>query len=316
MKIVFMGTPDFARDSLEAIYNAGHDILAVVTNVDKPKGRGMKMIATPVKEFAIEKKLPVFQPEKVKKNEEFINEIKSLNPDIICVVAYGKILPKEILDIPQYGCVNVHASLLPKYRGASPIQWAVIDGCEYSGVTTMKMDEGLDTGDILMVEKVKLDAKETGGSLFDRLSDVGAHLLVKTLEGLEAGTITPVKQDDSESTYVKMLHKSFGKMDFNKSAAELERLIRGLNPWPSAFTYIDGKMLKIWDADVADNISEVQTEEVKPGQVVTVGKNTFTIACGQGYLVVNEVQLEGKKRMDSGSFLRGNQLEAGVMLGE
>ena len=316
MKIVFMGTPDFARDSLEAIYNAGHDILAVVTNVDKPKGRGMKMIATPVKEFAIEKNLPVFQPEKVKKNEEFINEIKSLNPDIICVVAYGKILPKEILDIPQYGCINVHASLLPKYRGASPIQWAVIDGCEYSGVTTMKMDEGLDTGDILMVEKVKLDAKETGGSLFDRLSDVGAHLLVKTLEGLEAGTITPVKQDDSESTYVKMLHKSFGKMDFNKSAAELERLIRGLNPWPSAFTYIDGKMLKIWDADVADNISEVQTEEVKPGQVVTVGKNTFTIACGQGYLVVNEVQLEGKKRMDSGSFLRGNQLEAGVMLGE
>lgn len=167
-----------------------------------------------------------------------------------------------------------------------------------------------------MVEKVKLDAKETGGSLFDRLSDVGAHLLVKTLKGLEAGTITPVKQDDSESTYVKMLHKSFGNMDFNKSAAELERLIRGLNPWPSAFTYIDGKMLKIWDADVADNISEVQTEEVKPGQVVTVGKNTFTIACGQGYLVVNEVQLEGKKRMDSGSFLRGNQLEAGVMLGE
>ena len=314
MKIVFMGTPDFARDSLEAIYNAGHDILAVVTNVDKPKGRGMKMIATPVKEFAIEKNLPVFQPEKVKKNEEFINEIKSLNPDIICVVAYGKILPKEILDIPQYGCINVHASLLPKYRGASPIQWAVIDGCEYSGVTTMKMDEGLDTGDILMVEKVKLDAKETGGSLFDRLSDVGAHLLVKTLEGLEAGTITPVKQDDSESTYVKMLHKSFGKMDFNKSAAELERLIRGLNPWPSAFTYIDGKMLKIWDADVADNISEVQTEEVKPGQVVTVGKNP--LACGQGYLVVNEVQLEGKKRMDSGSFLRGNQLEAGVMLGE
>ena len=218
--------------------------------------------------------------------------------------------------MPRYGCINVHASLLPKYRGASPIQWAVIDGCEYSGVTTMKMDEGLDTGDILMVEKVKLDAKETGGSLFDRLSDVGAHLLVKTLEGLEAGTITPVKQDDSESTYVKMLHKSFGKMDFNKSAAELERLIRGLNPWPSAFTYIDGKILKIWDADVADNISEVQTEEVKPGQVVMVGKNTFTIACGQGYLVVNEVQLEGKKRMDSGSFLRGNQLEAGVMLGE
>ena len=251
-------------------------------------------------------------------DQDFISRVDKMqrNADVIVVVAFGQILPASIINMPKYGCVNVHASLLPKYRGASPIQWAVIDGCEYSGVTTMKMDEGLDTGDILMVEKVKLDAKETGGSLFDRLSDVGAQLLVKTLEGLEAGTITPVKQDDSESTYVKMLHKSFGKMDFNKSAAELERLIRGLNPWPSAFTYIDGKMLKIWDADVADNISEVQTDEVKPGQVVTVGKNTFAIACGQGYLVVNEVQLEGKKRMDSGSFLRGNQLEAGVMLGE
>ena len=180
----------------------------------------------------------------------------------------------------------------------------------------MKMNEGLDTGDILIVKKVKLDKKETVGSLFDRLSIVGAELLIETLKGLEEGTITPVKQDDSKSSYVTMLKKSMGELDFSKPAHDIECLIRGLNPWPSAFTYIDGKMLKIWDADVADNISEVQTEEVKPGQVVTVGKNTFTIACGQGYLVVNEVQLEGKKRMDSGSFLRGNQLEAGVMLGE
>lgn len=315
MRVVFMGTPDFAVGTLKAIIEAGHDVAAVVTQPDKPRGRSKSLVFSPVKEEAAAHGITVLQPERAR-DEAFVEELRTYNADVIVVVAFGQLLPASIINMPRYGCINGHASLLPKYRGASPIQWAVIDGCEYSGVTTMKMDEGLDTGDILMVEKVKLDAKETGGSLFDRLSDVGAHLLVKTLEGLEAGTITPVKQDDSESTYVKMLHKSFGKMDFNKSAAELERLIRGLNPWPSAFTYIDGKMLKIWDADVADNISEVQTEEVKPGQVVTVGKNTFTIACGQGYLVVNEVQLEGKKRMDSGSFLRGNQLEAGVMLGE
>ena len=315
MKVIFMGTPDFAVGTLKALVEAGHEVVAVVTQPDKPKGRSKELVFSPVKEEAVKLGIEVLQPEKAR-DEEFVEKLRAYGADIFVVVAFGQLLPKSIIDMPRLGCVNVHASLLPEYRGASPIQWAVIDGREYSGVTTMKMDEGLDTGDILLVRKVKLEKKETGGSLFDRLSDVGAHLLVKTLEGLEAGTITPVKQDDSESTYVKMLHKSFGKMDFNKSAAELERLIRGLNPWPSAFTYIDGKMLKIWDADVADNISEVQTEEVKPGQVVMVGKNTFTIACGQGYLVVNEVQLEGKKRMDSGSFLRGNQLEAGVMLGE
>ena len=315
MRIIFMGTPDFSVGTLEALVEAGHDVCLAVTQPDKPKGRGKEMQFTPVKEAAVKHGILVYQPKRVR-DPECVEELRKYNADVMVVVAFGQILPKEILEMTPYGCINVHASLLPKYRGAAPIQWAIIEGESVTGVTTMQMDEGLDTGDILMVEKVKLDAKETGGSLFDRLSDVGAHLLVKTLEGLEAGTITPVKQDDSESTYVKMLHKSFGKMDFNKSAAELERLIRGLNPWPSAFTYIDGKMLKIWDADVADNISEVQIEEVKPGQVVTVGKNTFTIACGQGYLVVNEVQLEGKKRMDSGSFLRGNQLEAGVMLGE
>ena len=267
MRVVFMGTPDFAVGTLKAIIEAGHDVAAVVTQPDKPRGRSKSLVFSPVKEEAVAHGITVLQPERAR-DEAFVEELRTYNADVIVVVAFGQLLPASIINMPRYGCINVHASLLPKYRGASPIQWAVIDGCEYSGVTTMKMDEGLD------------------------------------------------KQDDSESTYVKMLHKSFGKMDFNKSAAELERLIRGLNPWPSAFTYIDGKMLKIWDADVADNISEVQTEEVKPGQVVMVGKNTFTIACGQGYLVVNEVQLEGKKRMDSGSFLRGNQLEAGVMLGE
>ena len=315
MRVVFMGTPDFAVGTLKAIIEAGHDVAAVVTQPDKPKGRSKSLAFSPVKEEAVAHGITVLQPERAR-DEAFVEELRAYNADVIVVVAFGQILPASIINMPQYGCVNVHASLLPKYRGASPIQWAVIDGCEYSGVTTMKMDEGLDTGDILMVEKVKLDAKETGGSLFDRLSDVGAKLLIKTLDGLEAGIVTPVKQNDSESTYVKMLHKSFGRMNFNKSAAELERLIRGLNPWPSAFTYIDGKMLKIWDADVTDNVTGIDDGAVKPGQVVAVGKNTFTVACGQGYLVVNEVQLEGKKRMDSGSFLRGNQLVAGVMLGE
>ena len=217
-------------------------------------------------------------------------------------------MPASIINMPRYGCINVHASLLPKYRGASPIQWAVIDGCEYSGVTTMKMDEGLDTGDILMVEKVKLDAKETGGSLFDRLSDVGAQLLVKTLEGLEAGTITPVKQDDSESTYVKMLHKSFGKMDFNKSAAELERLIRGLNPWPSAYTVYNGRTLKIWKAAVCE------CDGLEPGTIYDVTKKSFSIACGNGGIKVLELQLEGKKRMDTESFLRGTAVTEGMIL--
>ena len=244
MRVVFMGTPDFAVGTLKALIEAGHDVAAVVTQPDKPKGRSKSLVFSPVKEEAVAHEITVLQPERAR-DEAFVEELRTYNADVIVVVAFGQILPASIINMPKYGCVNVHASLLPKYRGASPIQWAVIDGCEYSGVTTMKMDEGLDTGDILMVEKVKLDVKETGGSLFDRLSDVGANLLVKTLEGLEAGSITPVKQDDSESTYVKMLHKSFGKMDFNKSAAELERLIRGLNPWPSAFTYIDGKMLKI-----------------------------------------------------------------------
>ena len=223
MKIVFMGTPDFARDSLEAIYNAGHDILAVVTNVDKPKGRGMKMIATPVKEFAIEKNLPVFQPEKVKKNEEFINEIKSLNPDIICVVAYGKILPKEILDIPQYGCINVHASLLPKYRGAAPIQWSVLNGDKETGVSTMYMDIGMDTGDMILTEKVEIGEDETTGELWNRLSKIGANLLVETLKQIENGTAPRIPQSDefplhyycdlNDATYFLLLHK--GELGFH-----------------------------------------------------------------------------------------------------
>jgi len=243
---------------------------------------------------------------------------------VIVVVAFGQLLPAEIIHMPKYGCINVHASLLPKYRGAAPIQWAVIDGCEYSGVTTMQMNEGLDTGDILLTEKVKLDPKETGGSLFDRLSDVGAQLLVKTLEEAKAGTLKPQKQNEEEASYVKMIKKSFGELDFSKEADALERLIRGLNPWPSAFTHLNGKMLKIWDADVyTKEQAEAEFPEystdfkgAEPGQIVAVLPHTFFIGCGKDLLKVNEVQAEGKKRMTSDAFLRGSRLEKGMELGK
>lgn len=315
MKVVFMGTPDFAVGTLKAVIDAGHEVVAVVTQPDKPKGRSKTPSFSPVKEEAVAQGLKVIQPERAR-DEAFIEELRKLEADVFVVVAFGQILPASILNMPKYGCVNVHASLLPKYRGASPIQWAVIDGCEYSGVTTMQMDEGVDTGDILMVEKVKLAPKETGGSLFDRLSGVGASLLVKTLEGLEKGTITPIKQNDSQSTHVSMLSKAFGKLDFTKDAVSIERLIRGLNPWPSAFTYFEGKMLKIWDADVIDESNDnTGLRKGAPGEVVEVDKDKFIISCGEGFLVVNELQMEGKKRMDCGSFLRGVQLKAGTVLG-
>lgn len=307
MRTVFMGTPDFSVETLKELIASEHEVLAVVTQPDKPKGRSDKLIASPVKECAVENGIPVLQPERAR-DTEFIEEIRKLAPDVIVVVAFGQILSKELLELPKYGCVNVHASLLPKYRGAAPIQQAVIDGCEYTGVTTMQMGEGLDTGDILLVDKVKLEAKETGGSLFDRLSPVGAKLLIKTLEGLEKGEITPVKQDESEATYVHMIKKSQGLIDFKKSAKELDCLIRGMNPWPSAFTHLDGKMLKIWDADV---VSASGT----PGTVIDTDKNSFTVACGEGALKVSEVQLEGKKRMQSSVFMNGNPMEIGKILG-
>lgn len=315
MRVVFMGTPDFSVGTLKAIIEAGHEVAAVVTQPDKPKGRSKALVCSPVKEEAMSHELRILQPQRAR-DEEFIQELKAINADVFVVVAFGQILPSSIINMPPYGCINVHASLLPKYRGASPIQWAVIDGCEYSGVTIMKMDEGIDTGDILKTEEVKLNPKETGGSLFERLSDVGARLLVETLEELEAGTVVPVPQNDAESTYVKMLDKSFGKMDFNEDAVKIERLIRGLNPWPSAFTFINGKMLKVWDADVISDDSACQLRDGEPGEVVEIDKESFTVACGNGYLIIKEVQLEGKKRMDSGSFLRGNHLDKGVVLGE
>mgnify|MGYP000878425995 FL=1 len=316
MKVVFMGTPDFSVGTLKAIVEAGHEVAAVVTQPDKPKGRGGAMSFSDVKQAAIELGLLVLQPKRAR-DEEFVNELRKINPDVIVVVAFGQILSKEILDMPKYGCVNVHASLLPKYRGASPIQWAVIDGCEYSGVTTMMMNEGIDTGDILLVEKVKLDSKETGGSLFDKLSGVGAALLVKTLDELEKGTVKPVKQNETEATHVKMLDKSFGNIDFSMEAARIERLIRGLNPWPSAYTKMDGKTLKIWDADVVcDDVVCESCESVVNGMITHVDNNSFIVKCGDNSLKINELQLEGKKRMKTQDFLRGNHINTGDILGK
>ena len=310
MKVVFMGTPDFAVGTLEAIVGAGHEVAAVVTQPDKPKGRGGVMAMSPVKECALRHGLTVLQPLKAR-NPEFIEEIKAINPDVIVVVAFGQIIPSEIIHMPKFGCINVHASLLPKYRGASPIQWTVLDGCEYSGVTTMLMDEGIDTGDILETVTVKLDERETGGSLFDRLSLVGAKLLVETLDKAEAGQLHPVKQDDSQSSYVRMIDKSFGLMDFTQPVEVLERKVRALNPWPSAFTHMDEKLLKIWDATV------IQDNNVKAGdygKVKTDGKTCFMVACDGGYLSVNELQLEGKKRMKVEDFLRGYSIKEGTVL--
>lgn len=315
MKVVFMGTPDFSVGTLKAIVEAGHEVAAVVTQPDKPKGRGGAMSFSDVKQAAIELGLLVLQPKRAR-DEKFVNELRKINPDVIVVVAFGQILSKEILDMPKYGCVNVHASLLPKYRGASPIQWAVIDGCEYSGVTTMMMNEGIDTGDILLVEKVKLDSKETGGSLFDKLSGVGADLLVKTLDELEKGTVKPVKQNETEATHVKMLDKSFGNIDFSMEAARIERLIRGLNPWPSAFTHFNGKLLKIWDADVCDDVVCESCESVVNGMITHVNNNSFIVKCGDNSLKINELQLEGKKRMKTQDFLRGNHINTGDILGK
>ena len=304
MRIVFMGTPDFAVPTLEALIKGGHEVLAAVTQPDKPKGRGKAVLMTPVKEKALESSIPVYQPENVRE-EAFIALLKKMNPDVIVVVAFGQILPKALLEIPRYGCVNVHASLLPKYRGAAPIQWAVIDGEAVSGVTTMLMDEGLDTGDMLEVKEVPLEEKETGGSLFDKLSMLGGELIVSTLEKLENGTIKRMPQGESTTGYAKMLKKSMGEIDWTKSAAEIERLVRGLNPWPSAYTFLKGKTLKIWAADVVKGEGTGVFGQVKNE------KDRLLVETVDGFLSITELQLEGKKRMDTAAFLRGFPVRTG-----
>lgn len=311
MKIIFMGTPDFAVGTLEALIEAGHEVVLAVTQPDKPKGRGKEMQYTPVKECALKHDIPVFQPRRVRE-EECIEELRKYNADIMVVVAFGQILPKEILEMCTYGCVNVHASLLPKYRGSAPIQWAIIDGEEVTGVTTMQMDEGLDTGDMLLKTEVTIEPKETGGSLFDKLADAGAKLCVETLEALQNKTVTPIPQGETTTAYAKMLDKQLGNIDWNKTAVQIERLIRGLTPWPSAYTNWNDKVMKIWDAEVS--AIDTETEDAKPGTIVKVEKDAFYVQTGEGLLKVCELQIPGKKRMDAGAFLRGYQVKVGEKL--
>ena len=305
MRVVFMGTPDFAVGTLEAIIEAGHEVALVVTQPDKPKGRGKVMQCSPVKECALAHNLPIFQPKKIRENEN-VEYVRSFNPDIIIVVAFGQILSKAILDMPKYGCVNVHASLLPKYRGSAPIQWAVINGDEITGVTTMRLDEGVDTGDMIAKRQVRLDSDETGGSLFDKLAVTGAELCVETMKMIEEGTAVYTPQNNEESTHVGKISKELGFIDWERSAVEIERLIRGLNPWPSAFTNLGGKTFKIWKATVLP-----EDNEYGQGCIYKVKKDSMCVQTGDGALSLEEVQLEGKKRMEIDAFLRGNAVEEG-----
>lgn len=318
MRVLFMGTPDFAKKSLEAIYNAGYEIIGVVTNPDKPKGRGMKMIASDVKEFALSRGLKIYQPIKVRKNENFINEICALNPDVICVVAYGKILPKEILDIPKYGCINVHGSLLPKYRGAAPIQWAVINGDKTTGITTMYMDAGMDTGDMILKEEVRIGEDETTGELWERLADIGGKLLVETLKHIENGTAPKIKQGE-DFTMAPMLDKSMAKIDWeNKSAKEIKNLVRGLNPIMGAYSMLNDKKIKFWKVQVISN-EEFSTafeidniENRKNGEVILAdSKKGLFIKTNDELISVLEIQGENAKRMQVQDFLRGNMISRG-----
>ncbi len=309
MKVIFMGTPDFSVPTLQAVIDH-HDVIAVVTQPDKPKGRGKAMAFPPVKEKAMEYGIPVYQPVKAR-DPEFVKILKDLAPDVIVVVAFGQILPKEILEIPKYGCINGHASILPMYRGAGPVQWVVINGEQETGITTMRMDEGLDTGDMIEKAVIPIEPKETGGTLHDKLMVLSGELMVSTLEKLEKGTAVFTPQGDRKTCYASMLDKKMGDIDFTKSAVEIERLIRGLNPWPSAYTTLNGKTMKIWDADVVAG-----KEGVLPGTVLEVTKKSIIVQTGKDALSLNEIQLAGKKRMKTEAFLLGYHIETGSRLGD
>ena len=320
-----MGTPDFALESLKALYEAKYDIIGVVTNIDKPKGRGMKVVASPVKEYAIEKNLQVYQPIKVRNNPEFLEEVRKLNPDLICVVAYGKILPQELLDIPKYGCVNVHGSLLPEYRGAAPIQWAVLNGDKKTGVTTMFMNAGMDTGDMILKEEVEIGEDETTGELWNRLKMIGANLLIKTVKEIENGTATRTKQPE-EGTMAPMLSKEMAKIDWeNKTANDIKNLVRGLNPIMGAYTFLDGKKIKFWkvqtltENELLEKFQELEEykyhlNKMQAGTVLfSDDKKGLFIKANGGILQVLEIQGENSKRMVVGDFLRGNPVGVGNM---
>lgn len=323
MRIVYMGTPEFAAVALDAIVKE-HEVVAVITQPDKPQGRNRKLVPTPVKVKAQAYDIPVYQPVKIRE-EESVQMIRDYNPDVIVVAAYGQILPESILNIPKYGCINIHASLLPKYRGAAPIERAIIDGEVMTGVTTMYMEKGLDTGDMIEKAEVPITGEDTGATLHDKLAEEGAALILTTLAKLEAGTVTRTKQDDAQSCYAAMLTKELGRMDFTRPAVELERLIRGLNPWPCAYTTIDGKNVKLYKAEVINLDAQMrQTLQEKseqilafaPGEIVEVTKKYFVIACGEGALRVRNLQPEGKKAMDTSAYLNGNPLKPGMRAGE
>ena len=311
MRILFMGTPDFSVPTLEALIESEHEVVAVVSQPDRPKGRGKQLQPTPVKEVALAHEIPVYQPNRVRE-EGFMESMEALDLDLAVVVAFGQILPKAMLSIPKHGCMNIHASLLPKYRGAGPIQWSVINGDQVSGVTTMYMDVGMDTGDMLLKEEVVLDPKETGGSLFGKLSTIGGPLILKTIEQLENGTLVRVKQNDDDATHAPMLEKKQGNVDWKSNAVDIERLIRGLNPWPSAYTYLDGKMLKLWEADVVT----IDEGDEEPGAVLKADGDGMLVKCGTAGLQITSLQLQGKKRMSAADFLRGYNIETGIILSQ
>lgn len=305
MRIIFMGTPDFSVPTLESLIASRHEIIAVVTQPDKPKGRGREVQMTPVKEMALQHGIPVYQPVRARE-ASFVEEMRSLAPDVMVVIAFGQILSKELLEVPRFGCVNIHASLLPKYRGAAPIQWAVINGDQETGITTMMMDVGMDTGDMLEKLVIPLEEKETGGSLFDRMSLLGGDLILSTLDKLEDGTLVRIPQKHEEATHVKKIEKSMGDIDWTMEAAAIERLIRGLNPWPSAYTRWNGRMLKIWEADV-----EADGQAGEAGEVLAAAGSDLRVQTGSGILNIRSLQPEGKKRMDTAAFLRGYPVKAG-----
>lgn len=317
MKIVLMGTPDFAVPTLREL-TTRHEVAAVVTQPDRKKGRGKKVQFPPVKQAALEYGIPVYQPQKVKE-EAFLAQLREIGPDVIVVAAFGQILPESILNLPPYGCINVHASLLPRYRGAAPIQWAIINGDEETGVTIMYMEKGLDTGDMLAKASIAVDPEETGDSLHDKLAALGGPLLLKVLDQLEAGTAERTRQNDAESSYARMLDKDLGRIHWDDEAIKIERLIRGLNSWPCAFSSMGDKTLKIWKARVADidkNECDNTEPAAAPGTVVGIMKDAIRVACGQGCLDLLEVQLPGKKRMTVDAFLRGHNLKTGFVFGQ
>lgn len=310
MRILFMGTPDFAAESLKALVNAGKNVVGVVSQPDKPKGRGHKLTPTDVKAAAMDSGIPVFQPEKIK-NGELMPVLEELKPDVIIVVAYGKILPSDVLNYPEFGCINVHASLLPKYRGAAPIQWVIINGEKVTGVTTMQMDEGLDTGAMLMSEQTEIGEYETAGELFDRLAALGGELLLKTLDSLEAGTLKPVKQNETDSSYAPLIRRETGVIDWSKSAREISKLICGMNPWPLASTIYEGGTLKIASAEVdAENTNETA------GKVLSLEKGRgLKVACGEGCLYITTAQFPESKKMNVEDYARGHEINIGTVLG-